>query len=149
MKKVFITLAVILIAIVLCFCHLFVIDYRVFLKNDTERVESYLKAVKVGEEFDLSQVCTSCDSVFLVEPYDAEFFDRNSHLKLMPFIKRSILSDTWYDDRYQMLFVKGNKVVSFAKISGGYPFREYNNQGLKFPVNAKLYLDAEKGILLK
>ncbi len=149
MKKVFITLAVILITIVLCICHLFVFDYRVLLKNDTERVESYLKAVKVGEEFDLSQVCTSCDSVFLVEPYDATFFDRNSHLKLMPFIKRSILSGTWDDGRYQMLFVKGNKVVSFADIAGGYPFREYNNQGLKFPVNAKLYFDEKRGILLK
>lgn len=148
MKKLFITLAIILIAIVLCICH-FIFDYRVILKNDTERVENHLKSVKVGEEFNLSQDCTSCDSVFLIEPYDADFFDRNPHLKLMPFIKRSIISVTWYDDRYQMLFVKGNKVVSFADISGGFPFHEYTNQGLKFPVNAQLYLDKERGILLK
>lgn len=123
-------------------------DDRMFLKNETERVVSHLNNVRIGEEFNLSGDCIACDSIFIITPYDTRFFERNTHLKLWPNIKRRISSITWDDSQYQMLFVKGNKVVGFAEINNCVTFNG-NNQDLKFPVNATLYLDQHRIIQLK
>lgn len=123
-------------------------DDRMFLKNETERVTSILKEVRIGEEFDLFQECIECDSVYLVEPYDAHFFERNNHLKLWPNIKRRITSITLDDTRYQLLFVRQNRVVAYADICGDITFYGYNHE-FKIPVNAKLYLDKNRNVRLK
>lgn len=150
-KTIFWVVICITLPIIICalyFAYSAIFDDRMFLKNETERVTGLLKDVRIGEEFDLSKDCIECDSVYLVEPYDAHFFERNNHLKLWPSIKRRIASITWDDTRYQMLFVKGNKVVGFAEINNGVNFNGCN-QDLKFPVNATLYLDQHRIIQQK
>lgn len=154
MKKVMISLAIILVGVLGGIYYRFFFDNRFFLKNDTKEVVSLLSDINAGEEFDLSSF-TKADSVFVVEPYNDKFFETNSHLKLLDCIKKSIEHMTIYDGWCQLLFVKGNKVVSFAEINRGVADfcgidtcrTDYPNP--KFSVKTALFLDESKKVHLR
>ena len=154
MKKVLISLAIILVGILGGIYYRFFFDNRIFLKNDTKQVVCLLQGINAGEEFNLSSF-TESDSVFVVEPYNAEFFETNSHLELLGCIKKSIEHMTIYDGYCQLLFVKGNKVVSYADINRsvadfcGLDTCSTNHSNPKFSVKATLYLDENKKVRLK
>ena len=88
MKKVLSVFTIVLLCIVGVVYYCFFLDGRVFLKNNTENLVSHLKSVPTGEEFDLSVVCCPADSVYVVEPYNAEFFEQNSHLEIISKAKK-------------------------------------------------------------
>ena len=154
MKKVLISLVIILVGILGGIYYRFFFDNRFFLKNDTKQVVSLLSGINAGEEFDLSSF-TGSDSVFVVEPYNDKFFETNSHLELLGCIKKSIEHMTIYDGYCQLLFVKGNKVVSYADINRGVADFcgldtcniDYTNP--KFSAKATLYLDENKKVRMK
>lgn len=154
MKKVLISLAIILVGILGGIYYRFFFDNRFFLKNDTKQVVSLLQDINAGEEFDLSGF-TESDSVFVVEPYNDKFFETNSHLELLDCIKKSVEHMTLYDGYCQLLFVKGNKVVSFADINRGVAdfcgldTCKTNYPNPKFSVKTTLYLDENKKAHLK
>lgn len=155
MKKAFISFAVILLGVAGTAYYHFLFDGRVLLKNETGRIVNLLSGTGIGKEFSLSEVCTPADSVFVVEPYASDFFKTNSHLQLMSGIKRSIERQTMYDGYCQLLFVKGNKVVSYADISRsdadfcGLDTCNLHHPNPKFPAAATLYLDEQKKAHLK
>ena len=150
MKKAFLFSAIILLCVVGGIYYHFFFDTRILLKNDTESIVNHLSSIGIGEEFDLSEDCTPSDSVYVVAPYSCDFFEKNSHLELMSCIKRDIERAAEFDNYYQLLFVKGNKVVSHATINRGI----VNFFGLdscnvhctntKFHVKTKLYLDENR-----
>ena len=88
MRKVLSVFTIVLLCIVGVVYYCFFLDGRVFLKNNTEKLVSHLKSVPTGEEFDLSVVCCPADSVYVVEPYNAEFFEQNSHLEIISKAKK-------------------------------------------------------------
>lgn len=154
MKKVLISLAIILVGILGGIYYRFFFDNRFFLKNDTKQVVSLLQNINVGEEFDLSSF-TESDSVFVVEPYNDKFFETNSHLELLGCIKKSIERMTIYDGYCQLLFVKGNKVVSYADINRsvadfcGLDTCRTDYPSPKFSVKTALFLDESKKVHLR
>ena len=154
MKKVMISLAIILVGVLGSIYFRFFFDNRFFLKNETKEVVSLLSDINAGEEFELSSF-TEADSIFVVEPYNDKFFETNSHLKLFGCIKKSIEHMTIYDGYCQLLFVKGNKVVSFADINRsvadfcGLDTCSTNYSNPKFSVKTTLYLDENKRVRLK
>jgi hypothetical protein len=109
-----------------------------------------LSHIGVGEEFDFSEDCTPSDSVYVVAPYSCDFFEKNSHLELMSCIKRDIERAAEFDSYFQLLFAKGNKVVSRATINRdivsyfGIDSCNIYNSNLKFHVKTKLYLDEHR-----
>ena len=149
-----ISLAIILVGVLGGIYYRLFFDNRFFLRNDTKEVVSLLSDINAGEEFDLSSL-TEADSVFVVEPYNDRFFETNSHLKLLDCIKRSIEHMTLYDGYCQLLFVKGNNVVSFADINRGVAdfcgidTCRTDHPSPKFSAKAALYLDENKRVRLK
>ena len=155
MKKVLSVFTIVLLCIVGVVYYCFFLDGRVFLKNNTEKLVSHLKSVPTGEEFDLSVVCCPADSVYVVEPYNAEFFEQNSHLEIISKAKKSIENTTSNDGYCQLLFVKDNMVVSYAEIDRNIAdFCDLDSCNdphahPKFCIKAALYLDEHRKVHLK
>ena len=155
MKKAIISFAVILLGVAGAAYYHFLFDCRVFLKNETGRIVNLLSGTGIGKDFCLSEVCAPADSVYVVVPYATNFFETNSHLQLMSGIKHSIERKTMYDGRCQLLFVEGNKVVSFADISRSDADFCYldtcnlHHPNPKFPATATLYLDEQRKVHIK
>ncbi len=155
MKKVLSVFTIVLLCIVGGVYYCFFLDGRVFLKDNTENLVSHLKSVPVGEEFDLSAVCYSADSIYIVEPYNAEFFEQNRHLEIINKAKKSIENTTLYDGYCQLLFVKDNMVISYAEIDRNIAdfcdIDSCNDQHAnpKFSVKTVLYLDEHRKVHLK
>ena len=120
------------------------------LKSDTESIVNHLSRIGIGEVFDLSEDCTPSDSVYVVAPYSSDFFEKNPHLELMSCIKRDIERAAEFDSYFQLLFVKGNKVVSHATINRdivsyfGLDSCNIYNSNQKFHIKTKLYLDEHR-----
>ena len=151
MKKVLIAFTIALLCVVSAVYYCFFLDGRVFLKNDTESIVNQLSAISVGEEFDLSDICTPADSVYIVNPYNAEFFEQNSHLRVMNKTKRSIEHTTLYEGYCQLLFVKDDNVISYAEIDRSIAdFCDLDSCNTQcFSTKATLYLDENKKLHLK
>ena len=150
MNKALFISAIILLCVAGGIYYHFFFDTRIFLKSDTESIVNHLSHIGVGEEFDLSEDCTPSDSVYVVAPYSCDFFEKNSHLELMSCIKRDIERAAEFDSYFQLLFVKGNKVVSHATINRdiasyfGLDSCNIYNSNVKFHVKTKLYLDEHR-----
>ena len=155
MKKVLISFTIILLCIVGSVYYCFFLDGRVFLKNNSKSVINQLSSISIGEEFNLSDACAPSDSVYVVEPYNADFFEQNRHLKVMNKAKRSIEHMTFYEGYCQLIFVKDGKVVSYAEIDRNIAdFCDLDScntpsTNSKFSVKATLYLDEYKKVHLK
>ena len=151
MKKVLIAFTVTLLCVVGGVYYCFFLDGRVFLKNDTECIVNQLSVIPIGEEFDLSGVCTPADSVYIVKPYNAEFFEQNSHLRVFNKAQKSIENTTLHEEYCQLLFVKDNNVISYAEIDRNIAdFCDLDScNTLCFSTKATLYLDEHKKIHLK
>ena len=155
MKKVLSVFTIVLLCIVGGVYYCFFLDGRVFLKNNTENLVSLLKSVSAGEEFELSAACSSADSVYVVEPYKAEFFEQNGHLEIINKAQKSIENTTLYEGYCQLLFVKDNMVVSYAEIDRniadfcGLDSSNDQHANPKFSINTTLYLDEHRKVHLK
>ena len=155
MKKVLSVFTIVLLCIVGAVYYCFFLDGRVFLKDNTENIVSHLKSVPTGEGFNLSAVCCPADSVYIVEPYNVEFFEQNSHLEIISKAKKSIENTTSHDGYCQLLFVKDNMVVSYAEIDRNIAdfcdLDSCNDQHVnpKFSINTALYLDEHRKVHLK
>ena len=150
MKKALFISAIILLCVAGGIYYHFFFDTSILLKSDTESIVSHLSSISIGEEFDLSEDCMPCDSVYVVAPYSSDFFEKNPHLELMSCIKRDIERAAELDSYFQLLFVKGNKVVSHATINRdivsyfGLDSCNIYNSNLKFHIKTKLYLDEHR-----
>ena len=150
MKKAFFISVIILLCVAGGIYYHFFFDTRNLLKSDTESIVNHLSRIGIGEVFDLSEDCTPSDSVYVVAPYSSDFFEKNPHLELMSCIKRDIERATMFDSYFQLLFVKGNKVVSHATINRdivsyfGLDFCNIYNTNQKFHIKTKLYLDEHR-----
>ncbi|MCR5269926.1 MAG: hypothetical protein K6D91_02775 [Prevotella sp.] len=112
-KTIIITLCLIAAVVTGAACMLYV---HSAVKSD-EEVVTLLSKLKADEMFPLYAIHSECDSVFVIKPYATDFAERHAHIMMSDKLKNQIINVAIGNEEYcQLLFVRNNEVVSYAKV---------------------------------
>lgn len=113
MKRIIISLCV---AMTIAIGGVCVLSSCSLVKSD-EEVVMLLSKLKVDEQFPLYAIRSECDSVFVIKPYASDFAEHHAHIVMSDELKKCIKNVAMANEECcQLLFVRNNEVVSYAKV---------------------------------
>lgn len=146
MKKQYIVLASLIIIVILVIAFIY---NNSKIPNESKSLNTFLSSIKAGEKFDLSRICENCENVYIIKPYDTEFFSHHHGIKTSSKVKDHLISLVSSNDGMcLLLFIKDSKAVAYAEIPRTTAdFANINQNG--FNVNTSLFIDKHKKVKLK